>query len=368
MGLTVSAFGAEGAKMPPPALVQAEKATILNQDAGKNYIGRVEAINEVAVPSRVSDVIKKVHFKEGAYVNAGDLLYEIDDTDYVNHVDRIKAQGDEIKAELIYAEENFKRYAKLHETNATSKSDYDSALRLRNTVASRLRLNDALLQNAERELSHTKIYAPISGRIGRSVYSVGNYITPASGALAHIVQIDPIYVRFAISERDFQDIANDAPDFEKNNFCIIKQANNELFNEKTKLSFFDNKVDASTGTIAIWLECENPERILVPDGWVSMTLGKKLEESPAIRISAVGTDNEGAYVYVVKESTDGSPVVPEKRRVVRGGNVGNLQIINSGLAKDELVITEGMHKIRPGLPVTVTVKAAANDSKALTVK
>ena len=173
--------------MPPPAVL-VEKVVLQSESVEKKYVGWLEAIESVSLPSRVSGVLQKRLFKEGEAVKKGDLLFEIEDTTYVAQVRLAQSQVKQLEAELVFARNNYNRQKNLKDGNAVSEIVYEEAERALHTTEAALEGARARLVDATNNLSYTRISAPISGIIGKAAYSVGNYITPASGELANIVQ------------------------------------------------------------------------------------------------------------------------------------------------------------------------------------
>ena len=153
---------------------------------------------------RVTGTLLRAHFSEGAEVKAGALLYELEDTSYKAAVDALKAQKEQLEATLKFAEAEYNRSSTLLKSEAVSVSTHDKAVLEINAAKARLKELTAALVDAENTLSYTKIYAPLSGRIGKSAFTGGNLITPNGGKLNDIEMTAPIYVRFSLSERVFR--------------------------------------------------------------------------------------------------------------------------------------------------------------------
>ncbi|WP_176012278.1 efflux RND transporter periplasmic adaptor subunit [Victivallis sp. Marseille-Q1083] len=329
-----------------PAVTVSE-VTELDRTEPKRYVGVIRAIEEVSIPARISGWIEKINFTEGSMVKKGDLLFELEDTTYQANVLSAKAILAQAEAEFDYAQSEFDRKSGLYEKNAVAKTEQENASRLVKSTKAKIEEAKAALIQAENELSYTKIYAPITGRIGKRTYSEGNYVTPQSAELADIVQIDPIHVSFSISERDFLDSFNKAQASTTESVITIVPANHEEFKGDIKIDFIDNRVDKATGTITIYLECTNPDERLVPGGFVTVKLADKFAEPvPAINVTAVMTDQKSNYVYVV----DADNIV-ERRDIKLGNVVEGMQLVTSGLKVGEQVVIDGVHKAAPGSKV-----------------
>ncbi len=350
-----------------PPVVTVDTVTEVAESGSRKYMGRIEAIENVSLIARVSGFLEKINFKEGDLVKKGDLLFEIEDTTYVAAVKAAEAQLKQAQAELEYAIKNYDRQSSLSTSKIVSESTMEDAVRTKALAEASVLEKEAALIDAQNNLSYTKIYAPISGRIGKSTYSVGNYVTPESSALAKIVQEAPIYVTFAITEPDFDKMFGNAENMKKEAVIRLKTADRQYYSSKDaagndeslgKVTLVDNTVDSSTGTIFVWATFPNSEDKLLPGGLVDVFISKKTKKAlPAIPITAVMIDSTGKYVYVV-----GKDNVVERRNIETEEIVGGIYLIRSGLSLGETVIIDGTHKTRPGATV-VPVPANAQNAK-----
>lgn len=336
-------------KMPamPPALVIVEQVKMIKQQTAKEYIGNIEALEEVDIQPRISGFITGIKFKEGSLVKKGDLLVTIEDTTYKAKAIAAKATLDQAKADLDFAESNFKRKKILADKNAVAKATLEDAERLVKFHRAKCAQEKASLMDAENELSYTRISAPITGRIGHVKQTRGNYVSLSSPPLAKIVSVDPIHVKFSISEREYQNLFKTYKAQNDDLEITIKLSNGDIYPEKGKVEFVDNIVDNETGTISVWLLFKNPKMTLIPGGYVCAVVAEnKKEPLPAIKVSGVMTDNKGNYVYVLGEKN-----VPTRRDIDLGELVGSYYTIKKGLKAGEMVIVDGTHKVIPGMPV-----------------
>ncbi len=358
--------------------VNVDTVTEAMETGTKKYIGKLTAIQDVALPARVSGKLLNCYFKEGGFVKKGDLLMQLEDTTYIAaqkaaqaqlmqaeaQMKQAEAQMKQAEATLIYAEKNFKREKSLTDVNA--QKEFDAAQRDYNTAtankaaaaasmaaatASKAAAEAALL-DANNNLSYTKIYADFPGKIGKATYSVGNYVTPSSGSLAQLVQFDPIYVRFAISEPDFMSAFGDTNNLKKDGVVRIRMANRELYPLTAKITIVDNKIDDRTGTITLWATMDNKDLVLTPGAIVDVLLSRaSAVKKPAVPVSAIQTAKDGQFVWVLDEKTN----IVSKQPVVAGEIIGSRQIV-SGVTPGQVVVTDGMHKIiqMPGVPAAVS--------------
>lgn len=333
-------------EMPPP-IVRVDRATTIEQTDGKPFVGVIRAVEDVSIPARVSGWLEKIHFTQGGMVNKGDLLFEIEDTTYQADVAAAQAKLDQVEAEYDYAIKELERKQGLYDKKAVALTDLQNAERLVAFTKAQIAAAKATLLSAENQLTYTRIYAPISGRIGKAPYGVGNYVTPnTASALADIVQVDPIRVMFSISERDYLS-RFDSDGFAKDAVLTITTANREKYEGDISIDIINNRIDKATGTMTVWLRCANPDGRLIPNGFVTVTLADRFEKPmAAISVTAIMTDTQGNFVYAVDDAG-----VVSRRNITLGPVVGDTQAVSSGLEAGDVVIVDGPHKATPGQPV-----------------
>ena len=203
----------------------------------------------------------------------------------------------------------------------------------------------ALLEQAEINLGYTEIRSPIDGRIGLATFTVGNLVQPSSGKLATIVSQDPVYVIFQASQRDVLEYKRRIAEYKDSHVTIhIKLPNGSIYPHPGLTNFLDVQVDPNTDTVAVRAQVPNPDRLLIPGGVVGVTMERGTPRSALlIPQSAVQLDQAGRYVLVV----DAAKKV-ELRRITTGVEQGRDIVVTDGLKEGELVIVEGIQKVRPG--------------------
>ena len=313
----------------------------------KEYIGNIEADEEVDLQPRISGFITDIKFKEGSLVKKGELLFQIEDTAYEAQFQAAQALVRQSEAELSYAKSNYHRQKLLAGKDAVSQSNLEDAERLINLKIAVYEQRKAELIEAKNQLSYTKVYAPITGRIGKVKYTRGNYVSASSSPLAKIVSVDPIRVKFSLSEREFQNSFNSIGKLNPSIKVKLKMSNGELYKSPGKIDFVNNVVDDDTDTISVWVKYENPHLKLIPGGYVTALVSKTNSKPvPGITVSAVITDHKGSFVYVL-----GKDNIPVRRNIEVGEMIGSVYTIPKGLEIGEVVIVDGTHKVRPGAAV-----------------
>ncbi len=326
--------------------VQVEKATTGRDYVARRSIGHVEAIRTVHVRAAVEGFLVDTPCKEGALVKEGDVLFRIDPLRYQAAVQQAEADLARIDAQIIYATNNSKRLSKLAESLATSKEEMETALaKLEELKASRTGAQ-ADLTKAKKDLEDCTIRAEIPGRIGRVEFSNGNYIT-AGEQLATITQVDPIYVRFPLSQSDVNGAFGGPRRIGSVADVRLITASGAQYPASGTIEIVDNQVSGSTDSYTLWANFPNKEHTLIPRGigalLVSLT---DTMEVTMVPLTAVQHDAAGSFVYTVAE--DGTVT---RRDVVSGAIRGRLQSIYEGLKPGETVITDGAHKTRQGAKV-----------------
>ena len=338
-------FGAQAAAPATPVLV--DSVFKAPNAVSRRYAGRITAINHINSTSRVSGDLIEQGFKQGEMVKKGQLLFAIDDTRYQAMVKAAQAKIGQIKAQLEYAESDYARKEDLFKKEAVSLDALESVRAQLKTLKAQLLAAEADLILAQDDLKNCRIVSPIDGKTGKAAYALGNYITPSSGTLVSVTQLDPIRVRFSISQRDYLALFGNEKNLISQAVVTLKLADGITYKQTGRIEIVDNQTVNSTDAIRVWARFDNPELRLIPNAAITVNLSKnEAEQLPAVLPSAVMHDRKGAYTYVVNADN-----TVERREVVTGETDGEVQIILEGLRPGEKVIVEGMHKVRPGMPV-----------------
>lgn len=360
--LVIAGCGKEPAKSPPagpPPSVTVTPVARASINPRIEHVGQTRAVDTVDLRARVQGTLVKRAFKEGDDVREGALLFALERDPFEAAVDAAKAQVAQARADVPRAQRDLERARTLNTQGNLSQQALDRALSDQQQAEATVRMHEAALRQAQIDLGYTLITAPFDGRIGRSTYSPGQWVGPDSGVLATLVKIDPIYVVFNVSERDYvtyrQGIAEQGPGGHPKLAYIpwLRLSNGSEYAHPGRLNFVDNQVDSATGTIAVRAEFPNPEKLLVPGLFVTVLL-EKADSKPALLIpqSSVQEDQAGRFVLVVTPENK-----VEARRVEMGARIGAQWEVVSGLNEGEPVIYEGIQKARPGAVVAPVVRA-----------
>jgi membrane fusion protein (multidrug efflux system) len=343
---------AQGA-VPPPAVSVTPVASRQVTETG-DYIGRVTAIDKVEIVARVPGFIEERLFTEGQHVKTGDLLFRIEQATYKAAVEQQRANLAKAKATEVNAALQLERGKELVRNKNIPQSTVDQRAADEAAAQADVMQAQAMLDQAEINLGYTEIRSPIDGRIGLAIFTVGNLVQPSSGKLATIVSQDPMYVIFQVSQRNILDYRRrvaEVPDKNAHVTIHIKLPNGSIYPHPGLSNFLDVQVDATTDTVAVRAQVPNPEGLLIAGGVVGVTVERGAPRSAlTVPQSAVLLDQAGRYVLVV----DAAKKV-EQRRVTTGAEQGRDVVVTEGLKEGELVIVEGIQKVRPGQVVTANV-------------
>ena len=343
---------AQGAA-PPPAVTVAPVVSRQITETG-DYIGRVTAIDKVDIVARITGFIEERTFTEGQDVKKDDLLFRIEQATYKAAVDQQQAGLAGAKAAEVNARLQYERGKELVHNNNIPQSTLDQREADWHSAQANVLAAQALLEQAQINLGYTEIRSPIDGRIGLATFTVGNLVQPSSGKLATIVSQDPIYVIFQASERDVIAYKRRLAASTETNPHVtihIKLPEGSMYPHAGETNFLDVQVDTNTDTVSVRAKVPNPERILIPSGVVGVITERGAPKSAlVIPQSAVQLDQAGRYVLVVNPDKK-----VEQRRITTGAERGREVVVTEGLKAGELVIVEGIQKVRPGQVVTTSV-------------
>ena len=338
----------------------------------ERYVAHAEAVQEVDLLPQVDGYVKEITFKEGDIVKEGQLLYILDDERYQAVANQRRADLEAAKADLAAAESEtrramryWERMQKVDERGITQKERDDAEAAAEKSKAAEERAKASVTQAtanlvvAEYDLKKAKVYAPISGQIGKTTAHVGDYVAPSKGPLAHIMQIDPIRVTFPLTDRAFirwREAQMKGGDGDNIRNRLILPDGQEYAGEG-KLDFDDNQMSRETATIIMRLSFANPDRLLVPNSYLTLLVDRRKPETlvsvPQQAVFDIAGGNQGVYVL------HDDMTVEQRVVTVREAFEGWSPVV-TGLKDGEKVVISGVSKLRPGAKV-VLVEPTDND-------
>ena len=323
----------------------------------ERFVAHAEAVQEVELLPQVDGYVKEVLFKEGDIVRAGDTLYVLDGERYQAIVNQRKADLEAAEAEKRRADRYFTRMEKADERGITQ-LERDNAEAAADSAKAAVMQAKADLVVAEYDLKKTRIVAPISGQIGKTSAHVGDYVSPSKGALSRIVQIDPIRVSFPLTDRAYvgwrsAQLKGSAPDYR----LRLLLPDGSEYSGLGEWAFDDNTMSKETATIIMRLKFPNPDRMLIPNSYVTLLVDYKTPPKyPCVPQQAVFDLSTGSRgVWVLKDDMTVEQRVVETREANEGWVP-----VNKGLKLGEKVVIAGIAKLAPGMKVTL-VEATNND-------
>jgi membrane fusion protein, multidrug efflux system len=365
--LVLTAFGgwlagSAAAQQPagPPAVgvVRAERQQITQTD---EFVGRVQAVGRVILVARVTAFLEMRMFVEGSEVKKDDLLYQLEQPPFQAQVDAAKANVDQLDAQHRNAQIALTRAQELLQRNAGTQATVDAALATERALAAQIEGAKAQLKTAEINLGYTEIRAPIDGKISSSGATEGNVVSPTTGTLATLVSQDPMYVIFPVSQRAVLDLRNRYAGKGGFNAVVLKLRlpDGRIYQQDGRADYVSPTVAENTDTVTIRGVFPNP--ILVSaqpaqptvreltDGEFVTVLVEGVQPITVLAIprAAVLSDQQGDYVYVVDAQKRA-----QIRRIQLGQSTPSTAVITNGLSEGELVISEGLQRVRPGQEVS----------------
>jgi membrane fusion protein (multidrug efflux system) len=356
LGLPIAESKAQPGPGGPPAVgvVRVERQQITQSD---EFIGRIQAVGRVSLVARVTAFLEKRLFVEGDEVKNGDLLYQLEQPPFQAQVDANKSNVDQLEAQHRNAQITLQRNQELVSRQATPQSNLDSALAAERALAAQIEGAKAQQRIAEINLEYTDIRAPIDGKISSTSVTEGNVVSPTTGTLASIVSQDPMYVIFSIAQRTALDLRERYA--AKGGFAAViikaRLPDGKIYEHDGKLNYAAPTVAENTDTITLRGEIPNPvlpgfkagqpgARELSDGEFVTVILeGVQPIEALAVPRAALLSDQQGDYVYVVDNQNKA-----QIRRIQLGQSTPTTAVITNGLKEGELVISEGLQRVRAG--------------------
>ena len=349
--------GMRGA-LPP---VQAATATSESVPRYLSGLGTITAANTVTVRSRVSGQLKAIHFQEGQQVNAGDLLAEIDPSEFNVALAQAQGQLAKDKATLANARRDLARYQQLAKTSLVSRQDLDAQQALVSESEGTVKADEASVASAQLQVEWSRITAPVSGRVGLKQVDVGNQISSSdTTGIVVLTQTHPIDLIFTLPESDIATVVQAQKNAQKLVVEAWDRTNKQKLSSGTLLSL-DNQIDATTGTIKLKARFDNQDDALFPNQFVNARmLVATQQDAVVIPAAALQMGNEGNFVWVLNDKNKVS-----KHTVTPGIQDSQKVVINAGLSACDRVVTDGIDRLTEGAKVEVVeAHSAAQEQPA----
>lgn len=333
---------------PPVSVGQAVRRTV---PVSLHGIGNVESVASVSVHSLVAGQILKVHIADGADVTEGQLLFTIDPAPFEIAKARAEAQLARDQALLKKANDDAARFQRLLDQQLVAQADYEAATATAASLDGTIKADQAAVESAALDLAHCRIVSPINGRAGSINLRAGNLVKANDDPpLVTILQVRPVYVTFSLPEKYLSDVRTHAA---AGRLPVHATNRGETTAHEGSLTFIDNTVNTTTGTIRLKAEFPNDDRGLWPGQFVDaeLTLSEQ-KDALIVPSTAVQVGQSGSYVFVV--AADGTAQV---KPVVVDRVIGDDTVLTSGLEGNETVITDGQIRVVPGAKVAVTAKS-----------
>jgi len=379
--------GAPGGMVPPPVPASVAVATEEMVPMQVRAVGNAEPFVSVGVKAQISGPLLTVKFTEGANVQAGDLLFEIDARPYREALRQAESMGKQHDAELRAAEANLNRSRAQLKNAQVDAARFDQLLKegvaprsqqeqVRTAadvatqtvqadeaalegIRARMESNKSAVDQAKLNLSYTQIFAPISGRTGNLLLHAGNLVTANSEKpLVVINQIAPIFVTFAVPERYLDSIMKQNAKRRLAVEAIVGESGSSAESTRGTLTVIDNTVDAATGTIHLKGTFDNKDNRLWPGQFVNVVLTLDTKSATLIPAEAVQAGQDGSFAYVVKPDQSVEP-----RPIEVGQAVGGKVVVQSGIKAGDTVVTEGQSRLYPGAKVATSSAAEGSGPK-----
>ncbi|MGL6075593.1 MAG: efflux RND transporter periplasmic adaptor subunit [Fimbriiglobus sp.] len=362
-------LGLVGCQRPTPTPVPStDPVVVVDQPKMEDHIdfeeftGRTEAVESVELRSRVTGYLKEVHFKDGEIVEAGKLLFSIDDRLIRAELERAKANVILEETRLARISKEFERLKKLRSSGAISEDEFERIEGDNLTAQAALSVAKAQEKSASENLTYTKILAPISGRMSRRFTDPGNLVRMDDTALSLLIRTDPLYVYFDVDDRTLLALRRAISekklkfDTEGQTTVEIGLPDEERYSITGKLNFIDNRVDAGTGTLRLRATIDNSKGILAPGLFVRVKLpisdSQSLLTVPEV---ALGTNQGLKYVYALNDKDE---VVERRvRKLGKQFGPGRVLLESEVLLTDRIIISGGQ-RVRPGVKTNPKPSAA----------
>jgi multidrug efflux system membrane fusion protein len=358
LSIAVFAAGCEAsaaqspAQGPPPPAVGIARAELRDVRPWNELSGKLEAVHRVDVRPRVSGPITAVRYREGSEVAAGAVLFTIDARPYLASLARAQAELARARARAALAHLEATRAESLVDHGAIPRAERDALVSTAAQVDAEVAGAQAAVALARLDVEFTQVVAPLAGRTGRALVSVGDTVAagPSSTPLTTLVSVDPVYVYFTCDEQTYLRFAARA----EHSPIAIGLADETGFPHAGTVDFVDSRVDAATGTVVVRAVVANPDKRLTPGLFARVRLPEgQTVQAIAIDDKAILTDQDRRFVYVL-----GAGDTVERKDVKLGRMIDGQRLVSDGLRPGDRVIVNGIQKVFPGGKATVAVAGA----------
>ncbi len=353
-----------GSKTPPPPAVTVAPIVVKDVAPVYSFIGHVIAIQSVQVVPRVTAFIENIPVKQGSDVKAGQVLFELQKTQYQAALQSARANYDSAQAGYRQAQPAYDRAARLNTQGFEAQANLDQAKATRDQDQANVLAAQASVAQAVLNLSYCTIVAPIEGRIGAVTLTKGNLVTPSTPALATVNQLDPIRVVFSVSDRVLvstkQKTGATQDQIAAGLTLNLELPDGSKYKQPGKIAFLSNQVDTATGTVAVYADFPNPDRLLLPGAYETVQVRRaKPQERPLVPVAALQTDQNGSFVLLVGQDNK-----VKQQTVTLGRQLAQDYIVEKGLTGGERVIVAGVQKVKPGETVNPVAAPAPPEAAA----
>lgn len=345
----LTACGDKKPKPMPPRVTLVTDAVVARKDVPLKLtaIGNVEPYSTVAVTSRIAGELVKVHFREGQDVKKGDILFTIDPRPFEAALKQAEGNLARDKAQMDNAYVQARRYEELIQKGYVAQADYDQMRTSADALAAVVAADKAAVENARLQVVYCRIYSPVNGRTGTLLLNEGSMIKENDKTIITINQVEPIYVGFSLPEQSLAEVKKYSAKGGLKVSAVLPRDTGVA--EEGKVTFIDNAVDKTTGTIRLKGTFVNRSRKLWPGQFVNVELNLAVQSNALVVPSqAVMSGQQGQYAFVIKPDSS-----VEMRPVTVGATLDNETVIEKGLAAGERVVTDGQLRLVPGSKVEI---------------
>ncbi len=346
--------GTPAAQTPPPK-VKVVEAKAMPVPIFVEYSASIQAKDSVDIRARVAGYLQERHFEEGGLVKQGDLLFTIDPSEYNEALKQAQSVLQGNQASLEKAKTDYQRFGALVQQGAISREEFDAKTTTMKQYEAMVSENQAAVKQAELNLGYTKITAPIAGRIGRAQAQAGDLVGRGDNTLlATITTVDPIYVNFSISEQDYLRHVKHVQEqgWENEIDVLLKLADGNYYKQSGTINMVDPAVDTKTGTLGARAVFPNPQGLLLPGQYGRVLLVVHLTKESILIPQRALMDVQGIKQVLVADKAG----QVQSKVVTLGQDLGSVVVVAQGLTPGDLVLVEGLQKIKAGMSIEPDVQ------------